>query len=102
MKKKLIENTKPIPTRRKGYWTTVQVVEDILILNMYNDRKLYARHCFNTRTKEYATFELGEWNTKKIEGAFGLDPEEYTYYWSGSVDREICKKRYQQNDAKLL
>lgn len=103
MKKKLVENTKPIPTRRKGYWTTVQVVEDILILNMYNDRKLYARHCFNTRTKEYATFELGEWNTKKIEGAFGLDPEEYTYYWSGSVDREICKKaKMSPEDKKLI
>ena len=103
MKKKLVENTKPVPTRRKGYWVTVQVAEDILILNLYQDQKLYARHCLNTRTKEYATFESGAWNTKKIEGAFGLKPDDYTYYWSSNASKEICKKaKMSPEDKKIM
>lgn len=103
MKRKLVEKTKPIPTREKGYWVTVQVAEDILILNLYQDQKLYARHCLNTSTKEYATFESGAWNTKKIEGAFGLNPDDYTYYWSSNVSKEICKKaKMSPEDKKII
>lgn len=45
MRKVKVENTKPIPTRKDGGYITVQIVDDsILVLNIYNNKILKARH----------------------------------------------------------
>jgi hypothetical protein len=105
MKKKSIERTAPIPTRKKGYWVTAQVVGDILVLNMFHEKKLYARHCLDLRTREYATLEGTAWNAKKIEGALGCRPEEYAnyYYTTSETDRRLAERfRLSKEDEALI
>lgn len=83
MKYKLVENT-PVPEPSKGeWWTEPQLAKGILILNIFKDGQLYARHAINTETKEYATLKEKTWRMTKITDALGLD--DYCY---GSEDRK--------------
>ena len=97
MKKKLVEQTPPVPTRKKGYWITVQMVGNILVLNMYRDRKMYARHCLDTTTGEYQTLAKGVWRQRRIESALGIRPEDYTYYITQS-ELKIIKERFRMSE----
>ena len=45
MKRKLVEQTEPRKTRKKGKIVTAQAAGEILILNIFQDRKLLARYC---------------------------------------------------------
>ncbi len=81
MKKKLIENVKPLclPNAYKADWgTTAQTVKDgsdeILILNVYKSRKLLGRHCLNVRSGEYATWLNGKPGTKSPYPMVATDP----------------------------
>ena len=95
MKKKKVENTKPIPCRKKGWWVNCQIVDDILVLNIYNNKYLLARHCINTITYEYATLRGKVWETQKVERAIGLKAEGYYYYTS--VFEENAKERFRMS-----
>lgn len=84
MKYKLVEKTPvPAPSKKRGWWAEPQLVKDILILNVFEDGKLYARHAISTGTKEYATLKDKTWRMTQITDALGLDN-----YWYGSEDRK--------------
>lgn len=86
MKKKLIERTLPVPAAEKDC-VTVQKVENILILNIFENRKLSARYCINLDTKEYMTLKDGIWHEWKLRTAVGLGE---SWYWTGrDVDRHM-------------
>lgn len=70
MKKALVERTEPAPPERDGWCTAVQTIEDILVLNIYNDRELKARHCINIKSGEYATWKDGTWKESQIGEAY--------------------------------
>lgn len=101
MKKKKIEATEPVKADKKGQWITTQVVDDILVLNFYLDKKLYARHCINTKTSEYATLKAKDeiWYTTKIENARG-----YTYsgYWCLSRDIDPNKWKMSEDSKTMI
>ena len=50
MKRQLALRETPIKTKKKGKVVTVQTVENILILNIYQDKDLICRYCMNTDT----------------------------------------------------
>lgn len=78
MKKKMIEIIEPLKTRKSGNILTVQMVENILIMNCYKDKKFLGRYCMNTDTYEYASFdaESGMWCKKNMRSTLG-----YQRYW---------------------
>ena len=68
MKKVKVENTKPKKTRKNGWFITTQLIDDcILVLNIYHNKILQARHCINVLTGEYATLKGCIWSVSKIE-----------------------------------
>ncbi len=86
MKKKLVEHTLPVPAAEENC-VTVQKVENILILNIFENRKLSARYCINLDTNEYMTLKDGIWHEWKLQTAVGLG--EY-WHWTGrDVDRHM-------------
>lgn len=78
MKRKSVLLTEPVMTRKKGRAATVQMAGEILILNLFRDRKLDKRYCMDTTTGEYQTWcaESGVWKQEKIKIALG------GYYYS--------------------
>ena len=44
MKRKAIEKIEPAKTRKKGHIATVQTLDDIAIINVFNDKVLAARY----------------------------------------------------------
>lgn len=82
MRKKLIERTEPPRYRKKGWWTIVQETEGIIILNIFRDGILKARHCVDIGLKDYATWHPGgEWSRRKIEWSYDIETEwQYGYY----------------------
>lgn len=100
MKKVLIESTAPIATRENGWWTTVQQLENILVLNIFKERILQARHCINVDSHEYMTLRNGQWVTKRIEDAIGLSCARSYYYYD---DKDIKKHfRMSKEDERLV
>lgn len=91
MKKKTIEATLPKPAEKDGWWTTVQQAEGILILNIFKNRILQARHCVNPEKMEYATFDGKGWSGKKIEACYNINVVEWYYYTTFS-QKEIKEK----------
>lgn len=90
MKKAKVEATEPVKTRKKGGWITTQLVdEDILVLNIYKNRILTARHCINIDTGEYATLQGKIWSTTKIERALGQKYEPGYYYYDSKVEKRV-------------
>ena len=49
MKRKAIEKIEPAKTRKKGHIATVQTLDDIAIINVFNDKVLAARYCINCK-----------------------------------------------------
>lgn len=92
MKRKMIEATRPVPTKKRGRWITTQLVDDcILVLNIYIDRILQARHCINVLTGEYATLCGKKWSATKFESALGLERDDYAYYYCDDKIKERAK-----------
>ena len=50
MKRKAIEKIEPAKTRKKGRIATVQTLDDIAIINVFNDKVLAVRYCINCKT----------------------------------------------------
>ena len=86
MKRKLVEQTEPRKTRKKGKIVTAQAAGEILILNIFQDKKLLARYCMDSRSYEYAALDIaaGKWTSRKFESIF--DGERSVYYYSGYLD----------------
>ena len=53
MKRKAIEKIEPAKTRKKGHIATVQTLDDIAIINVFNDKVLAVRYCINCKTGEH-------------------------------------------------
>lgn len=47
MRRKLVEQTPPPKCRKKGWWTIVQDIEGITVLNIFSDGGLKTRHCID-------------------------------------------------------
>ena len=98
MRKVKVENTKPIPARKDGGYITVQIVDDsILVLNIYNNKILKARHCINILTKEYATLKGCIWSVSKIETALDIQ-DHYSYYYYSHRWGETLKKKARMSE----
>ncbi len=91
MKKKTIEATLPKPAKKDGWWTTVQQVDGILILNIFKDRILQARHCVNPGKMEYATLDEKGWSGKKIEACYNMSVVN-RYYYTNFYEKEVNEK----------
>lgn len=101
MKRKLVEQTEPRKTRKKGKIVTAQAAGEILILNIFQDRKLLARYCMDSRSYEYAALDIaaGKWTSRKFESIF--DGERSVYYYSGYLDEsDVAFNR--QEDRELI
>ena len=79
MKEKAIEKTPAPKTKKKGWWTILQVVQGIVVLNIFKNKVLQRRHCFNPTNSEYATWHAntGVWHAEKV-------PAAYEASWDGS------------------
>lgn len=99
MKKKLVEKTKPIKSTKTGWWITTQKESTILILNIYQSKKLYARHCIDTVTHDYATLKGGEWNGQKIHGSLDISGD---YYYYSAKDREKRFKLSEESSQMII
>lgn len=99
MKKSLVETTPPPKCKKMGWRVIAQMVKDILILNIFNNRILQGRHCINVISYEFATLRNNQWFGRRIEDALKLDPW-YGYYY----DPKKVKERLKMSDAdnKLL
>ena len=71
MKEKTIEKSevKKLKTRKSGLIGNIQVLDDTYIINIFYDRVLQYRYCFNPATNEYKTLDVlkGLWEQKKIK-----------------------------------
>lgn len=89
MKKVKVENTKPKKTKKNGWFITTQLIDDcILVLNIFHNKILQARHCINVMTGEYATLKGCIWSVSKIERALGIECDARYYYYSDSDIKE--------------
>jgi len=105
VKYKLVEKTPPIKTRKSGWWITCQTASDLLILNVWQNKSLYARHAINVLTGEYATLKGAVWFASKVEHAIGMPQELYgDGYWHGRRYEEIEKERFRlsKDDDALI
>lgn len=82
MKKRLIECTSPTETKKMGWIATVQQVENILVLNIYNNRSLKWKYCINTDTYEFMSYdpESKVWSNQKLDGLVGGEKWYYSNY----------------------
>lgn len=107
MKKALIEKNPPKKPRKKGWLVTIQTMKDILVLNVWEDRRLFARHAINVKTHDHATwFEKDKkWYGTKVQHALGMSVETYgeQYYYSQRY-KEIVKERWilSKEDEKTI
>lgn len=85
MKRKMIEATPPKQTEKDGWWTTVQMANGILILNVFKNQILRARHCVTPATMEYATLNEKGWSEEKIEACYG-------WHYDAALENAISKE----------
>ena len=107
MKKKLIEKTPPVKTRKGGWQVTIQEVKDVLVLNVWENKKLYARHAVNVVTHDFATWREKDqaWFDAKLEFAIGMTVEIYgDQYWHGQTYERLKKERWHllEKDEKRI
>ena len=84
MKKRLVESLEVPKPAKRGWWTEVQLVENILVLNAFFNKGLRSRHCINIDTKEYGTLKGAVWSVTKIQSAYDMD----TYWYSTDKIKE--------------
>ena len=88
MKRKKVLQTEPVKTKKEGRVITVQEADEILILNMYQDRKLTDRYAMNTQTGEYEVYnpEDGTWRIEKACVAATRDRYVYLYETEAKIE----------------
>lgn len=84
MKRKAVMQLPEAQTKKMGKVLTLQTMDEILILNYWEDRALVGRYCMNTKTHEYATYYAdGSWREQKLMSLMGYNPAYYSYYSVG-------------------
>ena len=97
MKRKAIEKIEPAKTRKKGHIATVQTLDDIAIINVFNDKVLAVRYCINCKTGEHEYWtEKNGWKKGKlitaIEGnwyEYGRACFTYAERWADLLEKKI-------------
>lgn len=80
MKRKAIEKIEPAKTRKKGHIATVQTLDDIAIINVFNDKVLAVRYCINCKTGEHEYWtENNGWKKGKLITA--IEGNWYEWVW---------------------
>lgn len=79
MKRKAVEKLTPVKARKKGLIATVQEIQNILVLNIYEDKQLRGRYCMNTTNYEFQQLVKNKWKYGKLASLCGLN----TWYCSG-------------------
>ncbi len=99
MKRKQIEKIAPVQPSRKGeYITTVQKMDDILILNVYKGGKLRGRHALNTETGEYSQYRAEEkdWKPWKYAALLDIDTSLGGWYSSDEKKKAVFDTKEQE------
>lgn len=85
MKRKAIEKIAPVqPTKEGRYITTVQMIENILVLNVYKNGQLLGRHALNPKTGEYAQYweKTKKWSVSKFAALLEVENYGWGYGYS--------------------
>ena len=91
MKRKAIEKIEPAKTRKKGHIATVQTLDDIAIINVFNDKVLAVRYCINCKTGEHEYWtEKNGWKKGKLITA--IEGNWYEWNMLISIQRLIQRK----------
>lgn len=98
MKRKAIEKIEPAKTRKKGHIATVQTLDNIAIINVFNDKVLTVRYCINCKTGEHEYWtEKNGWKKGKLITA--IEGNWYEWVWMKhaykypKIDTEEDRKR---------
>lgn len=98
MKRKAIEKIEPAKTRKKGRIATVQTLDGIAIINVFNDKVLAVRYCINCKTGEHEYWtEKNGWKKGKLITA--IEGNWYEWVWMKhdykypKIDTEEDRKR---------
>lgn len=98
MKRKAIEKIEPAKTRKKGHIATVQTLDDIAIINVFDDKVLAVRYCINCKTGEHEYWtEKNGWKKGKLITA--IEGNWYEWVWMKhaykypKIDSEEDRKR---------
>lgn len=104
MRRKLVEQTPPPKCGKKGWWTIVQDIEGITVLNIFSDGALKTRHCIDITHKDYATLHpSGEWSRRKIEWSYDIetqwmynycDSRNFKNFRASSADVAFLRERF--------
>ena len=92
MKQKAIEKIAPVqPVHTCEYITTVQKMDQILILNVYKDGKLRGRHALDSKTGEYSQYSVAEacWKHRKYAALLSIDTTPGGWYCSNDKKRAV-------------
>lgn len=104
MKKKKVESVALVPPKGQGKRITVQLVDDILVLNICIDKSLKARHCINTKTHEYATLdgtvwhETNIWTAMDCEESWGYVTEKHKTFAMAEKDKKVIRETMQARE----
>lgn len=97
MNKKLIESTKPPEAEEMGKEMTVQVIEDVLVLNLYQDKQLKYRYAINNEGTQYASLRDHKWGRKSLSTIASGDA-----YYCTTFDVEKYKIQAESQKQLLL
>ncbi len=108
MKRKMIEKLPATSTKKKGLVATVQGIEDILILNIYENKEFLGRYCINTETHEFEQWNAKDkkWGYGKLPSLRGYDPYYSSYRiesdlkFNSSEEEELAKKMLKITEGK--
>lgn len=103
MKRKQIEKIAVLlPTREGEYITTVQKMDNILILNVFKDGKLRGRHALNPETGEYSQYRAEEkdWKKWKYAALLGIDTSLRGWYSLEDTKRAMFDTPEQEQIVK--
>lgn len=100
MKRKAIEKIEPAKTRKKGHIATVQTLDDIAIINVFNDKVLAVRYCINCKTGEHEYWtEKNGWKKGKLITA--IEGNWYEWVWM-KHDYKYPKIASEEDRKRLL
>lgn len=97
MNRKLIESTiAPIP-KKKGKRMTVQVMDEVIVLNLFKDKILQCRYAMDRKRKTYATLQQGKWGRKRLRTV----ASEHEYYSSTHDENDYIVDTEEQRNLLL-
>lgn len=101
MKRKQIEKIAVLqPTKKGKYITTVQKMDNILILNVFVDGELRGRHALDPETGEYSQYLEKGWKKRKYASLLDIDTSPGGYYWLEDTKRAVFDTQEQEQIVK--